>query len=59
VSVPGVALYGDRVVHRWLKGYGHSRPAVVIDDGGSMKRAALVEGLGSVGAEGGALPRRW
>jgi hypothetical protein len=33
VSVPGVAMYGDRVVHRRLRGHGCGQPTPVIDDG--------------------------
>jgi hypothetical protein len=32
--VPGVAMYGDRVVHRRFKDHRCDRPATVIDDGG-------------------------
>jgi hypothetical protein len=32
VSVPGVVMFGDRVVHRCLRGHGCGRPATVIDD---------------------------
>jgi hypothetical protein len=57
VDVPGATVDGDRVVHRRFRagrrdvgGHGHGWLAVVIDD--DAKSAALVNELGSVGAEG-------
>jgi hypothetical protein len=46
VNVSGVGVNGDRVVHQQLRGR-------------RQGQATLVEGAGSVGADGGALPWRW
>jgi hypothetical protein len=60
VDVPGVAVDGDRVVHRWLEavcrdvgGRGRGRLAAVIDDGGvgephrARRRARVSRSRGS------------
>jgi hypothetical protein len=56
VSVPGGAVNDDGVVHQWHRGHGRGRPAT-IDDSGVGESGRVRRRPGSVGAEGGTLPR--
>jgi hypothetical protein len=66
VDVPGVAVDGNRMVHgrlgggkRVVRSGGRGHLAAVVDEDGSMKRVALVDGAGSTGVKRVACPWRW
>jgi hypothetical protein len=59
VNVPGVAVNGDRVVHRRLRRRRCGRPVAMINDGGVGESGRARRGARVRGRRGRSAPRRW